>query len=271
MRRAAAARPRGRRSAPASSARPVSPARARIELGEAAGAARVERAGLGIFVEQALELGGRTMRRRGDQRRRQMADRHRADAPLGLRRLAGIVDDERIDHRQRAREPRAARRLGDSATALPGSHSSVPCVPTMDHRVDAARSRAARDRTRHRHGAAAGRRRDNRRRAIPRGRDPAASATRLAPSRQISEMKRAVAQRRVVRRVAPARLELRDKIAPASRRDRSRYRASVRRAARGGQAQARRSSGGASQRKTLARASRAAISATDGKVSSPTA
>ena len=38
-----------------------------------------------------------------DQRRRQMADRHGGDPPLGLRGLARVVDDERIDHRQRRR------------------------------------------------------------------------------------------------------------------------------------------------------------------------
>ena len=44
------------------------------------------------------------MRSGGDQRRRQMADRHRADAALGLRGFAGIVYDERIDDRRRADE-----------------------------------------------------------------------------------------------------------------------------------------------------------------------
>ena len=69
------------------------------QFGDRARAARVERLRLRIFVEQALELGGGAMRARGDQRRRQMADRHRADAALGLRRFAGIVDDEGIDRR----------------------------------------------------------------------------------------------------------------------------------------------------------------------------
>ena len=44
------------------------------------------------------------MRSGGDQGRRQMADRRRADAALGLRGFAGIVDDERIDDRRRADE-----------------------------------------------------------------------------------------------------------------------------------------------------------------------
>ena len=69
---------------------------------DGARAARIERLRLGEFVEQAFELQDRAMRSGGDQRRRQMADRHRADAPLGLRRLAGIVDDERVDDRRRA-------------------------------------------------------------------------------------------------------------------------------------------------------------------------
>ena len=72
------------------------------ERGDGARAARIEPLRLGEFVEQPFELERRAMRPGGDQRRRQMADRRRADAALGLRRLAGIVDDERIDDRRRA-------------------------------------------------------------------------------------------------------------------------------------------------------------------------
>ena len=65
-----------------------------------AGATRIERLSLDEFIEQAFELERRAMRAGGDQRRRQMADRTRADPALRLRRLAGIVDDERIDDRR---------------------------------------------------------------------------------------------------------------------------------------------------------------------------
>ena len=67
-------------------------------------AARIEPLRLGELVEQALELQRCSMSAGGDQRRRQMADGRRADAALGLRRLAGIVDDERIDDRRRAKQ-----------------------------------------------------------------------------------------------------------------------------------------------------------------------
>ena len=61
----------------------------------------VEAVGLGVFVEQAFKLVRVAARPAGDQRRRQMADGQAGDAALGLRRLARIADDERIDHRQR--------------------------------------------------------------------------------------------------------------------------------------------------------------------------
>ena len=72
------------------------------EIGDGARAARIERLRLREFVEQRLQLVGRAMGARLDERRRQMADRHRRDPALGLRGLAGIVDDEGIDHGQRA-------------------------------------------------------------------------------------------------------------------------------------------------------------------------
>ena len=74
------------------------------QRGDGARAARIEPLRLGEFVEQPLELERGPMRSGGDQRRRQVADRRRADAALGLRRLARIVDDERIDDRRRAEQ-----------------------------------------------------------------------------------------------------------------------------------------------------------------------
>ena len=89
---------------------------------------RIEAVGGRIFVEQLFEPDQVLRHRASGERRRQMSDRDRADAPLGLRRFAGIVDDERIDHR---RPPVSAsgQHDSDSATDLPGSHSSVPCAP----------------------------------------------------------------------------------------------------------------------------------------------
>ena len=69
---------------------------------EQPGAARIERERFSIFVEQRFEVARRAMRAGLGERRRHMADRHRADAPLGLRRLAGVVDDEGVDHRNGA-------------------------------------------------------------------------------------------------------------------------------------------------------------------------
>ena len=57
---------------------------------------------LRVFVDQPLKL-ARVARKTGlDERRRQVADGHRGDPAFGLRGLAGIADDEGIDHGQRA-------------------------------------------------------------------------------------------------------------------------------------------------------------------------
>ena len=68
---------------------------------EALAAAAIEAVGLRIFVDQALKLAGVAGETGAGKRRRQMPDGHRRDAALGLRGLARIADDERIDHRQR--------------------------------------------------------------------------------------------------------------------------------------------------------------------------
>ena len=70
---------------------------------EALAAAPVKPIGLGIFVDQAFELARIAGKPAGNQRRRQVTDRYSRNAPLGLRRLARIADDEGIDHRQRRR------------------------------------------------------------------------------------------------------------------------------------------------------------------------
>ena len=88
----------------------------------------VEAVGLRIFVDQTLQLARVAGQAAVDEWRRQMADGDRRDAALGLRRLARIADDERIDHRQRAGDD-FGKHAAVSATALPGSHSSVPCAP----------------------------------------------------------------------------------------------------------------------------------------------
>ena len=69
----------------------------------------VETVRLCVFVDQTLELARVTGQTGGDERWRQMADGHRRDAPFGLRGLAGIADDEGIEHRQRTEH-----RLGET-------------------------------------------------------------------------------------------------------------------------------------------------------------
>ena len=51
-----------------------------------------------------------------------------AEPPLRLRALARIVDDERVDVGQGA-EHGSGKQSADSASALPGSHSRLPCLP----------------------------------------------------------------------------------------------------------------------------------------------
>ncbi len=58
-------------------------------------AARIERRSGGIFVEKRFNVRRRVEELSIDKRRRQMADRHGADAAFGLRSFTGIVDDER--------------------------------------------------------------------------------------------------------------------------------------------------------------------------------
>ena len=96
--------------------------------GERLAPARVEAVGRREFVDQFFDFAQWASEARVGHRRRPMAERHGRDAALRLRGFARIVDDERIDERQApSRAPGAQASL--PATALPGSHSSVPCAP----------------------------------------------------------------------------------------------------------------------------------------------
>ena len=67
---------------------------------QAVAAARVQPVGGGIFVQQAFQM-RQTFGQSGlDQRRGQVSQRDRTQPALGLRRLAGVVDDEGIGDRQ---------------------------------------------------------------------------------------------------------------------------------------------------------------------------
>ena len=103
----------------------AAPRRLDDQAGETVAAAAVEPVGLGVFVDQPLERAGVARKGGRDQRRRQVADGDRGDAALGLRRLAGIADDERIEHRQRPhhrfREARRGERDRLSRQPLQGA------------------------------------------------------------------------------------------------------------------------------------------------------
>ena len=92
-------------SSPLTPASPASPVCARgldDQFCQPVAAAAVEPVGLRVFVDQPLQRLLAFVEPGAGQRRRQVADGDRGNAPLGLRRLAGIADDEGIDDRQRA-------------------------------------------------------------------------------------------------------------------------------------------------------------------------
>ena len=160
------------------------------------GAAAVEPVGGGVFVDQPFQFGGRAMAAGASQRRRQVADGDRAQPALGHRRLAGVVDDERIDHRQPARQ-RRRRAGGRQRHRLARQPFQRAVRAQMHQRVDVHRLRAATDRTRHRRAAAAGRDRDR-----PPG-GPARAAVGLHRERRSCRAARGAARTR--RRQPPGR------------------------------------------------------------------
>jgi hypothetical protein len=93
-----------------------------------AGTARVEQLRFVVLVGQLLQVAQRAVGFGAGQRRHQVVDDHRLGAALGLGALARVVDDERVDVRQRAEQ--ASGQHLDSPTPLPGSHSRLPCLPT---------------------------------------------------------------------------------------------------------------------------------------------
>ena len=70
--------------------------------GEAFAPPPVETVGLRVLVDQALEFARLAGKSAVNERRRQVPDGQPGEAALGLRRLARVADNERIDHRQRA-------------------------------------------------------------------------------------------------------------------------------------------------------------------------
>ena len=143
-------------------------------------------AGRVIFVEQRLEVLQRPIGLGARQRRHQMVDDHRAGAALGLRALAGIVDDERIEMRQLAPEQRRIARLVERH-GLARQPFERAMLAIVDQRVRRRTRASARDRPRDRHAAAPGPGRDRPRSRPGHSPAPAAAAPRhcRTPDRQM--------------------------------------------------------------------------------------
>src|SRR5262245_7948484 len=99
-------------------------------------AAAVESIGLGILLDQRLEIGEAPVEPSVDERRGQMADRDRTDAPLRLHRLARIVDNERIDDGHRA-EHGLGMATGPERNRLARQPFERPVGSEMNHGIDA--------------------------------------------------------------------------------------------------------------------------------------
>ncbi len=202
MRRSASSGPKSAPT-PASRARPERCAWSHDEPRQALAPPAVETVRLCVFVDQTLELARVTGQTGGDERWRQMADGHRRDPPFGLRGLAGIADDEGIEHRQRTehrlgetgrrQRHRLARQPFERAVRahvhervdlmLQPQAEGDECVPRRQCRIVVVGASIAR-------AAAVGRERDQ---------DIAERAR--------SETERAVAQIRIVGRVAPRAMD----------------------------------------------------------------
>ena len=89
----------------------------------------VERLGARVVVEQLLELGELVVGLGAHHRRHEVVDHDGVGAALGLHALAGVVDHERIEERDVVEAGVGRAGVADSPSALPGSHSSVPCLP----------------------------------------------------------------------------------------------------------------------------------------------
>ncbi|MCL6708413.1 hypothetical protein M8R20_15535 [Pseudomonas sp. R2.Fl] len=89
-----------------------------------------------ILVDQRLQVLERPVALGPRQRRRQVVDDHRAGPALGLRALARIVDDERIEMRQRPEHGLRIAGLRQSQR-LARQPFEIAVLAHVDHRVDA--------------------------------------------------------------------------------------------------------------------------------------
>ena len=118
--------------------------------------ARIEGSGVEELVHQPLQLLQRTVAARARQRRRQVIDDHRRPPPLGLAALAGVVDDEGIDVRDRPRAQLPESSLPRAPAPCP---AAIPRCRACPHAPPHGRRRphATRRRRRDSRAAAAGR------------------------------------------------------------------------------------------------------------------
>lgn len=107
---------------------------------------RVHGGDLRVLVEQLLQAGDVAVRVGAGHRRHQVVDEGGVDAPLGLRALARVVDEEGVDQGDVA-ERRVRAAGGGQAGVLAGQPLQVAVLAQVDHGVgaEAAVLRAGRD------------------------------------------------------------------------------------------------------------------------------
>ncbi|MNN22691.1 hypothetical protein D3C81_1360620 [compost metagenome] len=99
-----------------------------------AGTPRVEQLRFIEFVGQLLQVTQRAVGFGAGQWRHQVIDDHRLGAALGLGALTRVVDDERVDVRQRA-EQCVRPALRRQAHALAGQPFQIAMLANMDDRI----------------------------------------------------------------------------------------------------------------------------------------
>jgi hypothetical protein len=97
-----------------------------------AGTARIEQLRFVVLVGQQLQIAQRAVGFGAGQRRHQVVDDHRLGAALGLGALARVVDDERVDIRQRP-EQRVRPAVFGQPDALARQPFQVAVLADVDH------------------------------------------------------------------------------------------------------------------------------------------
>lgn len=97
---------------------------------------RVHRGDLGVLVEELLQPGDVAVAVGAGHRRHEVVDQRGVDAPLGLRALARVVHEERVDQRQ-ITEGGVGAAGGRQTSVLTGQPLQVPVLAEVDHGVRA--------------------------------------------------------------------------------------------------------------------------------------